>query len=320
IMLMRKFAPRKKSITRSWKTVRLGVEFLEDRTQPSVSILSSMDGMDFAGTGVGAPPDTIAAAGPSHVVEMVNTDIGIYTKAGALVSQQDLGQLFGSLHTGNAMSDPFVMYDELAQRFVIGVLDLDVSFFGTVSGDRLLFAVSDSSDPTADTTGDGKAFTEMHSVNLTESVPAGTVFADFPRAGWNADGYAISFNMFTTGFFASYDHPSVLWIDKASATDANNASFSFRLDDVPGGVSHATLAPATMHGSTAGQPMYFVEEKLDSSGNPVGNALRVVTGTNLLTSPSFQFTDVSVASYTAPPSATQQGSTAVMATNDSRVL
>jgi hypothetical protein len=42
-----------------------------------------------------------------------------------------------------------------------------------------------------------------------------------------------------------------------------------------------------MHGSTPParqpQPMYFVEEKLDSNGNATGNAIRVVTATNLLT-------------------------------------
>ena len=324
-MLMRRFGQRKNSPRRPVRTVRLTLELLEDRSQPSVTILSGTDGLDFAGTGDGAPPDTIAAVGPGHVVEMVNTEIAIYTKAGVQVFQQDLSQFFASVQTGNALSDPFVMYDEQSQRFVVGVLDINVSFFGTVSSDRLLFAVSDSSDPTADTTGDGKAFTEMHTVDLTESVPAGTVFGDYPRVGWNADGYAVTFNMFTTGFFNTYDHASVLWVDKASATDANNASFSFRLTDVPGGVSSATLAPATMHGSIAStpgapQPMYFVEEKLDANGNPVGNGMRVVTATSLLTSPAFQFTDVGVASYTAPPAAAQKGTTALMSTNDSRVL
>src|SRR5262249_53620607 len=64
----------------------------------------------------------------------------------------------------------------------------------------------------------------------------------------------------------------------------------------------------------------FVEEKLDANGNPVGNAVNVVVGSNLLTSPSFQFNAVSVSSYTAPPAAAQQGTSALMTTNDSRIL
>lgn len=301
---------------RSLRSARPSLELLEDRSQPSITILSGSDGLDFAGTADGAPPDTIAAAGPNHIVEMVNTDIAIYTKAGAMVFQQDLSQFFAPVFAGNAISDPFVMYDEQAQRFIVGVLDLSASFFGTISSDRLMFAVSNSSDPTA-------GFTEMHSIDMTGS--AGAVFADYPRVGWNADGYAITFNMFTTGFFATYDHAEVVMVDKASATDSNNATFNFTSTDVPGGITHATLAPATMHGSIAStpgtpQPMYFVEEKLDANGNPLGNAVRIVTATNLLTTPSFQFTDISVANYTAPPSATQKGTTDLMATNDSRML
>ena len=309
--------------SRPLRSARPSLELLEDRSQPSITILSGSDGLDFAGTADGAPPDTIAAAGPNHIVEMVNTDIAIYTKAGALVFQQDLSQFFAPVFAGNAISDPFVMYDEQAQRFIVGVLDLSASFFGTITSDRLMFAVSDSSDPTADTNGDGKAFTEMHSIDMTG--PAGAVFADYPRVGWNADGYAVTFNMFTTGFFATYDHAQVVMVDKASATDVNNASFNFTSTAVPGGITHATLAPATMHGSIASTPgnpqaMYFVEEKLDANGNPLGNAARVVTATNLLTTPSFQFTDVPVASYTTPPSATQKGTTDLITTNDSRML
>ena len=142
----------------------------------------------FAGTGDGAPPDTIAAAGPGYVVEMVNTDLAIYTKAGTKVFQQDLSQFFASVRTGNVLSDPVVVYDEQAGRFLVGVLDLSISFFGTVNGDRFLYAVSDSSNPTQDTNGDGKAFTEMHRINMTENVAAGTVFADYPGSAGTRTG------------------------------------------------------------------------------------------------------------------------------------
>src|SRR5262245_66462675 len=119
---------RKNSSTWRLNTVRPAVELLEDRSLPSVTLVSGTDALDFAGTADGAPPDTIAAAGPNHIVEMVNTDIAIYTKAGALVFQQDLSQFFGSVFAGNAISDPFVMYDEQAQRFIVGGWDLISSF------------------------------------------------------------------------------------------------------------------------------------------------------------------------------------------------
>ena len=76
-----------------------------------------------------------------------------------------------------------------------------------------------------------------------------------------------------------------------------------------------TLVPATMHGATAGEPMYFVEENTYESGS----ALRVVSATTLLSnSPSFTDTVVPVATYTAPPAAQQPGGT--INTNDSVIL
>ena len=61
-------------------------------------------------------------------------------------------------------------------------------------------------------------------------------------------------------------------------------------------MTNATLAPATMHGSSSTDPMYFVEETLNSAGNPTGNSIRVVKETNLFTTPIFSSTDMVLAS------------------------
>jgi len=161
---------------------------------------------------------------------------------------------------------------------LVGVLDPSISFFGTVNGTPSCNAVSDSSDPTQDTTGDGKAFTEMHSINMTENVAAGTVFADYPRIGWNSDGYYVTFNMFTTGFFNTYDHVSVISIDKTAATDWNNATAIFTHTNVPGGITpwHARAGDhARVHRLSARQSAanLFRRGKADANGNPTSNAL-----------------------------------------------
>jgi len=58
---------------------RLYLERLEDRTAPAVSVLHSFAGMSFSDTTSGGePPDTILAAGPNHVVELVNTAFRVY--------------------------------------------------------------------------------------------------------------------------------------------------------------------------------------------------------------------------------------------------
>ena len=65
---------------------RPGLETLEARLVPTVSVLKSFAGMNFNDTASGGePPDTIVAAGPNHVVELVNTAMRVYDKNGKLL-------------------------------------------------------------------------------------------------------------------------------------------------------------------------------------------------------------------------------------------
>lgn len=292
---------------------RFGMEPLEERSLLSVTLGAHFPGLNFAQTGVGTPPDTIAAAGPSQVVEMVNTNIAFYDKTGNLLApQQNLTQFFSGVMTGNALSDPFVVYDEQAGRFVVGVLDLSATVFGTVSSDRLLIAVSNDSNPL-----DG--FAEKHSINVTESAIAhsGNVWGDYPRVGWNHDEYVVTLNMFGTGFSQSYDHVSIITIGKTDAIDSNNSTFTVTHTNRPGS-SNFTMAPATMHDAPPGGPMYFVEVGTVSGSQ---QNIEVVSATGLLgPSPNFSEKLVGVDPYTSPPAASQKGSSQQITTNDERIL
>jgi hypothetical protein len=295
-------------------SVRLELIRLEDRVTPSVSVLSSFQGMNYGNAPGSVPPDTIAAVGPSEVIETVNTDIAIYNKSGTpILNPTSLSTFFQSVGPIHTLSDSVVAYDELNGKFFVGVLNLSTNFLGTaVTADSFLYAVSNTSSPAS------ASDFQFHSVNLTGLDPAGSgsYWGDYPRIGWNANEYVATFNMFTTNSAQSYGHASVLNI---SAT--NPAATT--VVDVAGGVTNSTLAPATMHGATASDPMYFVEETLNSLGNYTGSSIRVVTETNPFTTPAFGFTDVTLPvadDYTAPPNATQKGSSNLIQTNDSRIL
>jgi hypothetical protein len=285
---------------------------LETRVVPSVSVANTFLGMNFGNTPGYVPPDTCAAAGPSEIVETVNTDIAIYNKSGgAILSPTDLATFFQSVGPINQLSDSAVEYNELAGTFFVGVLNITFDIFGNPSSDSYLYAVSNNNSPQS-----ASDFT-FHSVNLTNLDPAGSwsFWADYPRIGWNASAYAASFNMFTNGFVQNFDHVLVLNLEVASPGTGTLAL-------VPGGTSNGTLAPDNMHGSTATDPMYLVEE----SGTSPGKAITVVSETNLFnftTGPSFTFKDVALPAtddYIAPPAATQPGTTNLIDTNDSRIL
>jgi hypothetical protein len=288
---------------------------LEDRVVPSVNVASTFLGMNFGDTPGYVPPDTIAASGPTEIIETVNTDIAIYNKSGgAILSPTNLATFFQSVGPINQLSDSAVAYDELRGTFFVSVLNITLDiFFGNPSADSFLYAVSNNNSPAS-----ASDFT-FHSVDLTGLDPAGSgsFWADFPRIGWNANAYVASFNMFTNGIFTqNYDHALVLNLEVTAPSSGTLAL-------VPGGTANGTLAPATMHGSAATDPMYLVEE---SSTSP-GKAITIVAETNLfnfVTGPSFTFKDVAlpaVADYIAPPAATQKGSTTqTISTNDSRIL
>jgi hypothetical protein len=240
---------------------------------PTIAVPTSFAGLNFDdGPGV-EPPDTIAAAGPNHVVELVNTDIRISNKAGSALSTEDLTTFFGPLNPQN-MTDPAVMYDESAGRFIVSALDYALDF----SSSALDVAVSNDSDPT-------HGFTEMHQINLHLGPHDATLFGDYPREGLNADAYFFSVNMFDSTA-TTFEHVQVVTINKASVLDANNATFvKYQVDPpAPSAGSNFTMAPATMHGAAAGGPMYFVEEtNVDTLGDGLeGNTVHVIKWTNVL--------------------------------------
>jgi hypothetical protein len=271
---------RSTSMLKRKKEINLKLELLEDRSVPSVSLGASFDGMNANDTAcMCQPPDTIAAVGPNHVVEMVNTAIRISDRSGATQSTTELSSFFSPVFVGPNQSDPFVMYDELAGRFVVGILD-----FPNGAGPNYLdFAVSNG-DPSSG------SITWTFAIY---SVGEGSFSADYPRAGWNADGYFVSFNMFSNTS-NSFDHVQTLTINKSTLAVASQHDYSSSL---------FTVTPAIMHGATSGGPEYFVESS--SSG---GSSISIVTETNVLSSsPTFTITSVSVPAYRTAPAPTQPG-------------
>jgi outer membrane protein OmpA-like peptidoglycan-associated protein/Ca2+-binding RTX toxin-like protein len=122
----------------------------------SVDILNTFPGLNTATvTSNFEPPDTHIAVGPDFIVEVVNDAIAIIDKDdGTQISVQLLSDFFSALPlSGGAIFDPVVTYDALAERFVVAALD------GKTIGNNLLYAVSNTDDPT-----DG--FTEMHRIQV----------------------------------------------------------------------------------------------------------------------------------------------------------
>jgi hypothetical protein len=298
------------------KGARLHLECLEDRRLLSSVPVAHLDA-SYAGLSAitspaaSIPPDTDLAVGPDRILETVNTSIQVLSKAtGNPVPgfPQSLQALFNR-PAGEDFTDPVVTYDDAARRFYVGVLD-----FVPLQGWQLQFAVSNTSNPQ-----DGFTRT-LIDVRENVNTPA-LLLPDYPKIGYNADAIVLTFNMLDLG--ENYVHARVLSISKAAVLNGGAPAAVTFLTDLPGndappgGMAHSTLAVATMHGAAPGGPMYFVEENLNS----LGNSIRVGRMDNVLANlPAFQWTDLPVAPYVAPPSTRQPNGNLIGADNDARML
>jgi hypothetical protein len=137
-------------------------------------------GLNFTGLtqadGVASIPDTLAAVGPKHIMELLNGRFTVYAKKdGTPLQAGSLDQFWtdaGATPPG-ATGDSRLLFDRFSKRWFAS--SQSVSPPGV--GDDLLFAVSKTSDPTAGWTGFVIPF----------NGPVGN-FVDFPTLGLNGDG------------------------------------------------------------------------------------------------------------------------------------
>ena len=199
------------------------------------------------------PPDSTGAVGPSHYLEAVNTAFAVYNKTtGALLlGPVDINSLFqnsGNSCATNNDGDPAVVYDQLADRWVVSqfsVSNLTTTFYECV-------AVSKTADPL----GAWWAYTFQYDF-----------FPDYPKLAMWPDAYYATYAMFSDGSgSASYLGPKICALDRAAMLQGATATqqcFS-------GGASVGIMLPANLDGSTpppSGSPAYAMSDS-DSATAP----------------------------------------------------
>jgi len=156
------------------------------QTEPGTIVAQPID-QNFIGASSSEsgflPPDPTGAVGPDHYVHSVNSLVKIFDKTGnLLVGPVSLSNFLGN---GSNNGDPIVLYDQLADRWV-------VSEFGAGSN-SLSIGVSDTSDPTG-------------AYNVWDYTFSG--FPDYPHYGVWHDGYYGTVNLngqTTQGFVMERD-------------------------------------------------------------------------------------------------------------------
>jgi hypothetical protein len=237
----------------------------------NVPIGQNFDGIDFLGSNCGClPPDTNADVGNGFVVETVNIQVRVWDTSGNLLLDEPLQTLFGAPTGG----DPYVVFDDLANRWFINAFDS--------SDSGLFLAVSNDANPL-----DGFVTYDLTNVGG---------FPDYAKAGYNKDAYFIAYNNFGTGG----GNAEIASIDKNALLGGTLTYFVS--DPKP---QFRAMPPARMHGDTTGGTEWFASTDGSDAG---GTTMRVTKMTNYLSnSPVFTYTSVPVTQYQGASAANQPG-------------
>ena len=151
--------------------------------------IANFDGQGFTGV---SPPDTVGDVGPTYYIQSINGSGGslvqIYDKTGATVGSAFSMDTLGSGSCGSGYGDPIVLYDRLAERWMLQEF--------SSGGNYLCFYISDTPDPT-EGTWHAYAFQAPN-------------FPDYPHIGVWPDAYYTTTNEENGGAIYAFDRENML--------------------------------------------------------------------------------------------------------------
>lgn len=231
-----------------------------------ITPLVNFNGLDNSDNTDGrvTPPDPAGDVGPNHYVQAVNCMLQVFSKTGTSlygpVATSTLWSGFAGDWTGHNDGDAVVMYDEIADRWIISQFAVDCGTYPNYTEYELV-AVSQTSDPT------GAYYRYAFKFDY---------MPDYPKMGIWRDGYYISVNRFNTN---NSNSPfigaamGVLERDKMIAGDASAQMIYYKAETLGGsgsslGTDCGSMLPGDCDGTFAaeGTPNYFSYINDDSWG------------------------------------------------------
>jgi hypothetical protein len=195
-------------------------------------------------TGTSQPPDSDGDVGPNHVIVIINSRFQILSKTGAsLLGPSNINTIWsgfgGGCQTSNS-GDPYIVYDNLADRWVVGQ-------FVAVSPYFLCLAVSQTGDPTG-------SWYRYAIATQNDGLP------DYPKMGMMPDAYYLSSREV---FGTSNNGMGAYAINRAQALAGNPAAIVIKMlaPNTPTYNTGDGLHPADFDGGIPpppGSPEYFL--------------------------------------------------------------
>lgn len=132
---------------------------------------------------IAGAPDVIVAAGPEHVLELVNFSVGIWDKSGTQLQTFSLSEFFQS--GSDRVFDPAVLFDAQSRRWFATAADFEKG--------SVLLAVSG--------TDNARGVWKIYSIDAMVVDPVRSIFTvpDVPLIGVSADKFAVAIDSLLLG-------------------------------------------------------------------------------------------------------------------------
>ncbi len=226
----------------------------------------SFEGMNNTANGVlfgstVSPPDTNGDIGRTHYVQTVNLAVQIFNINGTpLTAPFKMSSLFAALGTGNICAtdndgDPIVLYDHLADRWMISQFALTPPFHQCI-------AVSQSGDPTG-------------AYYVYDFIMPGNNANDYPHFGVWPDAYYMTDNQFNASLTA-FTGAGVFAYDRNKML-VGDPSATYIYFDQPAALGIGGQLPSDLDGPPppAGTGNIFAMFTANEFGDPGGDGIRL---------------------------------------------
>jgi len=148
---------------------------------PAVT-MQSFPAVDDDNTAI--PPDTNGAAGPAHLITVLNSALRIQDRSGGVLQTVSIRTFFDSVHNFGRVFDPHVTFDPHANRWLIcAITDQHTSTTAPRTGSALVLAVSKTNNP-------------LLAWDLYRFDGPDAVWLDFPQLGYDDDSIVVSVNVY----------------------------------------------------------------------------------------------------------------------------
>jgi hypothetical protein len=183
------------------------------------------------------PPDCDIAAGPEHIMVVVNASFAVYDKCGNQISETTFANFLGD--GTSFLFDPKVIYDVWDGRWVMSV----VARRDATSECWIVVIVSSSNDPT------DPWWWYYFDITVDGGTPT-SFWGDYPDLGADPDAVYITTNQFTFPPVKIFQYAKIRILDKSEIYTASAAGhYDFTNMNNPGdGTKAFSLRASKMHG------------------------------------------------------------------------